>query len=42
MSKIEILRVINEDERVEIFNNEGIKTTIDILWDRIFTYVFVP
>lgn len=31
MSKIEILRVINEDERVEIFNNEGIKIVIDKL-----------
>jgi len=35
MSKIQILKVINEDERVETFNNEGIKVTIDLVWDRV-------
>lgn len=36
MSNRQIIDFINEDDdRIELFENQGIRTTIDIVWSKI-------
>jgi len=35
MSNRKIINFIDEEGRIELFKNQGIRTTIDIVWSKI-------